>query len=398
MRIKLRYIFFLVYSPIVFFAQSPTIWQALESKENKILVAAHRGDWKNFPENSIPGIQSCIDHGVDIVEVDVQRTKDGHYVLMHDETVRRTTNGKGRVSKYLFKDVVKLKLKDRKKNLTEFTVPSLDTVLKLIKGRIIVNLDKSSGRFEELLEIIKKYDCGPYVILKGGGDADFFRHWMETDKSGTLFMPVKNGRKNNIDTFVTESGVRLMEVLIRTDTDYVCKNEVMQILKEKKCDLWFNALFDAISGKHTEGKDAIGSWDWFVKNGAKIIQTDYPFHLIQYLAEKNLHIIPNGLKKVDLSDLPRKDTTKIIFPEDDNGESKKLKMEAEIETQRLSKSVKAKKNKSIAKGKKYHLVNSGETLTKIAGDYGTTVLILKELNPSLKKKKTLKSGIKIRVQ
>ena len=48
---------------------------------------------KNAPENSIQAIQNCIDMGVDMVEIDIRKTKDGHLVLMHDRTIDRTTNG-----------------------------------------------------------------------------------------------------------------------------------------------------------------------------------------------------------------------------------------------------------------------------------------------------------------
>lgn len=71
----------------------------LEDSENKeIIVVAHRGDWRHAPENSLQAIKNCIDMGVDMVEIDIRKTKDGQLVLMHDGTVDRTTNGKGRVS------------------------------------------------------------------------------------------------------------------------------------------------------------------------------------------------------------------------------------------------------------------------------------------------------------
>ncbi|MFN5181684.1 MAG: glycerophosphodiester phosphodiesterase family protein [Bacteroidota bacterium] len=378
-------------------SQSQTIWQALDSKTNKVLVAAHRGDSKNFPENSLPAIQSCIDRGIDIVEIDVQRTKDGHFVLMHDQTVRRTTNGKGRVSRYLLKDVIKLRLKDKKGKLTEHCVPTLDTVLKLIKGKIIVNLDKSSGLFNELTPIVNKYNCGPYVILKGGGDAVSFCEWSNQFPNGPLFMPVKNGRKTNIDTFAIDSKARLMEVLIRTDTDYICWPKVLQTLKYKNCNIWYNALFDAISGKHTESKDAINSWNWFVNHDAKVIQTDYPFELLQYLINNNLHEIPHGFISVSLNHLPEKkgkaDTSAL---KNNLDEEKEITSEIEKENLHPIKKKSVQKKSEIGV-KKYHRVKTGDTFNSIATKYNISLARIYELNPAAKKKKVLKNGIKIRV-
>ena len=56
------------------------------------LVVAHKGDWRNFPENSLLGINSCINMGVDIIEVDFNVTKDGVPVLLHDTNLRRMTD------------------------------------------------------------------------------------------------------------------------------------------------------------------------------------------------------------------------------------------------------------------------------------------------------------------
>ena len=55
----------------------------LGNHPDKILVVSHRADWRNAPENSLQGIQNCIDMGVDMVEIDLKRTKDGHLVVMH---------------------------------------------------------------------------------------------------------------------------------------------------------------------------------------------------------------------------------------------------------------------------------------------------------------------------
>ena len=62
-----------------------------------VFVAMHRGDWRNFPENSKGAILSSIRLGADIVELDVHMTKDGRFILNHDNTFDRTTTGKGKV-------------------------------------------------------------------------------------------------------------------------------------------------------------------------------------------------------------------------------------------------------------------------------------------------------------
>ena len=71
-----------------------------DSRSDYVFVVAHRGDWRHAPENSVAAIKGAADMGVDMVEIDIQRTKDGGFVLMHDESIDRTTEGKGNVADY----------------------------------------------------------------------------------------------------------------------------------------------------------------------------------------------------------------------------------------------------------------------------------------------------------
>ena len=70
----------------------------LNRDQSTVIVASHRGDWRNYPENSLEAIDNAIKMGVDIVELDVQRTKDGQLILMHDPTLDRTSTGKGKIA------------------------------------------------------------------------------------------------------------------------------------------------------------------------------------------------------------------------------------------------------------------------------------------------------------
>ena len=76
------------------------------------MVVSHRGDWRNAPENSLQAIQNCIDMGVDMVEVDLKKTKDGHLIVMHDQTIDRTTTGKGKPENYTLEELRRFRLKN----------------------------------------------------------------------------------------------------------------------------------------------------------------------------------------------------------------------------------------------------------------------------------------------
>ena len=104
-----------------------------------VVVASHRGDWRNFPENSIPAIESVIKMGVDIMELDLKMTKDSVLVLSHDRTIDRCTNGKGKVSDFTLDSLKTFRLR-RAHNVTtdSLHMPTLEEALKVCKDRIVV--------------------------------------------------------------------------------------------------------------------------------------------------------------------------------------------------------------------------------------------------------------------
>jgi glycerophosphoryl diester phosphodiesterase len=73
--------------------------------QSRTRCAAHRGDLKNAPENTLPALVSAAHKGAHMIELDVQLSRDGELVLMHDATLDRTTNGRGKVSELSFKEL-----------------------------------------------------------------------------------------------------------------------------------------------------------------------------------------------------------------------------------------------------------------------------------------------------
>lgn len=72
------------------------------------VVVAHRGDSKNYPENTLEAFQSAVRMQVDVIETDVHLSKDGHIVIWHDPTLDRNTNGTGRVEDHTLSELKKI--------------------------------------------------------------------------------------------------------------------------------------------------------------------------------------------------------------------------------------------------------------------------------------------------
>ncbi len=71
-------------------------------------IFAHRGDAAHFPENTVPSFESAVEIGADVIETDVQRSKDGHFMIFHDDTVDRVTESRGRIGDYTLQELKRL--------------------------------------------------------------------------------------------------------------------------------------------------------------------------------------------------------------------------------------------------------------------------------------------------
>lgn len=103
----------------------------------KILVVAHRGASGYAPENTLASFDLAVEMGADFLELDVRLTKDGHFAVIHDEKVDRTTNGRGYVKDFLYEDLKQLDAGSWfSQKFSGQTIPSLTDVLNRYRGKI----------------------------------------------------------------------------------------------------------------------------------------------------------------------------------------------------------------------------------------------------------------------
>lgn len=131
------------------------------------LISAHRGgSYPGYPENAIETFQYVLDHSPVIIECDISMSKDSVLLMMHDNTVNRTTNGNGEVSKMRWDELEDLKLVDEEGTLTDYEIPTLEEVLIWAKGRTVLTLDIKRGvPYEKIIETIRRTRSEASVAL-----------------------------------------------------------------------------------------------------------------------------------------------------------------------------------------------------------------------------------------
>lgn len=104
-------------------------------------ACAHRGNVADFPENTLPAIQSAVDMKAEQIEFDVDRTSDGRLVIIHDNTVDRTTNGSGPVENHSFEEIRALDAGSWfDERFAGTQIPTLEEVLEIIPHTILCNV------------------------------------------------------------------------------------------------------------------------------------------------------------------------------------------------------------------------------------------------------------------
>ena len=115
-----------------------------------MLNIAHRGASGTFPENTVSAFRAAIDAGADMCELDVQLSRDGAVVVIHDDTVERTTDGTGEVAELTLEELRRLDAGAKFKSgaFKGAQIPTLDEVFAVTSGKCGLNIELKAGGLE----------------------------------------------------------------------------------------------------------------------------------------------------------------------------------------------------------------------------------------------------------
>jgi glycerophosphoryl diester phosphodiesterase len=178
-----------------------------DNKDNFVIIG-HRGASAYYPENTMSAFRAAYEMGAEMIELDILLSKDGVPVVIHDESLERTTNGAGKVMEYTYKELSKLDagswLGDEH---TGERIPSLEEVLQFAKGKVAVNIeiktevvsnDLREGIEEKAYEIVKKYDMQEYVLFSSF-DYRAIAHLKELDVNIAVALLYEKQQSNDKD-------------------------------------------------------------------------------------------------------------------------------------------------------------------------------------------------------
>jgi len=146
------------------------------SRLQKPVLNAHRGDKTRYPENTLAAFRAALAAGAEMIELDIALSKDRQIVVIHDDTVERTTNGTGAVAELTLSELKELDAGSWfDPHFAGERIPTLREVLELVNGRAVINIEIKKSAFEEpapadavesqLLALIKEMQLGDRVLI-----------------------------------------------------------------------------------------------------------------------------------------------------------------------------------------------------------------------------------------
>jgi glycerophosphoryl diester phosphodiesterase len=247
----------------------------------QIMVTAHRAAHTLYPENSLGALQEAIRLGVDIAEVDIRQTKDHVLVIMHDGKVDRTTNGKGALTDLTYQQLMELRLLQDGKP-TDEKVPTLEQVLKMAKGKILIDLDFKLGDEDALKRT--------YKTIEETQTTNQVLFFLYQYKYAPLVHAVNPEVKVMPRAYKVEDVNKILDMkiakVIHIDEKFY-SDTLMKKIRDQHVRVWSNALgvYDDLELSSHTGFKALLTKTKYVN----VIQTNLPEEWLKYLKQAGLH-------------------------------------------------------------------------------------------------------------
>ncbi|MDR3170134.1 MAG: glycerophosphodiester phosphodiesterase family protein [Treponema sp.] len=263
-------------------------------QKNKVLIAAHRGtSGGDIIFNTIPAYENALRHHVDMVELDAAMTTDGVFYAFHDGTepllLGSTRNIRTMTSAY----VDQLFLRNPSLTLTSEHPNRLEDVFNYLRGRCLINLDRSWSCWKETLSLIKKMDMQDQIIIKSPVREELLAI-LEAEAPGLAYMPILRTIEEEKIVQKYRINYCMAELIFADINDPLVSDSQIQDMHRRGVLLWANVItldeYTILSGGKDDRNAITGNpddnWGWCVDKGFDVLQTDWPLLLREYLLSR----------------------------------------------------------------------------------------------------------------
>ncbi|RZO86396.1 MAG: glycerophosphodiester phosphodiesterase family protein [Oceanococcus sp.] len=293
------------------------------SHRDSVMLMAHRGLWmyngeQHYPEQSRASIEVARAAGIEGVELDVRVTRDGQFVILHDDTLDRTTSCTGSIRDFDWHELRDCRLTivraDGSRLISDESIVTLEEAYALAKDHLLINLDNKIGNdyYPALFELAIEYEVDHQIL------ASVSMNTRAERQSGYALVAEWQNSRINFMPVITDAAYDFREHLIGLRDDYAVFEEILQTVRptvvqvlnawsapqnptqdggffftqqaSALCETynthrWMNTLYADPAGRRSGGRGdekavAEGQpdevWGWWYRAGVTLFQTDEP--------------------------------------------------------------------------------------------------------------------------
>ena len=261
---------------------APTGEETRDGEPTDILIAAHRGGYETdkadrAPENSVANIHVSQRKGYALYETDIQRTSDGHFVIVHDPTIGRETTGRGYAKDFTLAELKQLHKRYRDGSVSPRHVATLEKFLREGKNRTVFKADLKPGvsaHFPAIMQLVKKLGAQDGIIFRVPyHEADLFAQYRRdgvfTSPSQLMFMVSSRAEADDIKIRFNPQWIQISLPRNRPPTP-----ESLNLIR-------YATSQGLMVETHAEG--GAGGWAKLARAGVRMFHTNTPGELQKFL-------------------------------------------------------------------------------------------------------------------
>lgn len=247
----------------------------LPKSEHKFIVISHRGNHVAAPENTLKSYENAIAVGADYIEIDLRTTKDSQLVIMHDGSIDRMTNGKGKIKDLTLAELLAYQVEEKSQPAWgKFKIPQFEEVLKLVKNKINIYLDFKEADVWNTYQMLLKYGVEKQVIVYINYPLQA-KKWMELAPQIPLIVSFPG---NIHDSSALSAFLKQYPVSVLDGSYKEYNSSMVRASHQNKTMVWPDI-------QHPLEADF---WQEAIELGVDGLQTDHPEALINFLKNKGI--------------------------------------------------------------------------------------------------------------
>ena len=269
----------------------------LEAAKKKVLIVAHRGvSGGNIPCNTLASYEIALKQGADVLEIDIDMSKDGKLYIFHPGMESEHLYYRQRLKNLTSDEISNLRYVNYDRNYTQFGLNTFDEFLETFKDRCYVNVDKFWDHPKEIYEAIKRHDMVDQMLVKSPPSEKVISVLEELAPELPYMAVVKDTHPMHEELMKKKINYIGAEVLFDEEDSEVATPTFIEKMHHDGKLVWVNAIIynyiSQLSAGHSDDTalcvDPDLGWGWLVKRGFDFIQTDWTFMLLNYLRENDL--------------------------------------------------------------------------------------------------------------